>query len=76
MRGKMMKGLCILVGLLIALTLQVQLAHAQKTTFEKKRGSRCKRALTAFDRGCSLPTCRASLGSMPPGPSITSNSAP
>jgi len=33
MRGKMMKGLCILVGLLIALTLQVQLAHAQKTTF-------------------------------------------
>jgi peptide/nickel transport system substrate-binding protein len=29
----MMKGLCILVGLLIALTLQVQLAHAQKTTF-------------------------------------------
>jgi hypothetical protein len=46
MRGKMRKGLCILVGLLIALTLQVQLAHAQK-----KRGRRCKRALTAFDRG-------------------------
>ena len=33
MRGKMRKGLCILVGLLVALTLQVQLAHAQKTTF-------------------------------------------
>jgi len=32
MRGKMMKGLCITMGLLVALTLQAGVAHAQKAT--------------------------------------------
>ena len=32
MRKMMMKGLCVIGGLLVALTLQAGVAHAQKTT--------------------------------------------